>query len=109
MKAIEYLQDELTELLNTNQDDFTKPQLNRIKKRIQFVRTCVMYLESNPSEDFLNKEASRLKARIGLIADSFKDYSRPAGVRGSIRKYYDKEMGVPLLNIQLRTIKFILN
>lgn len=83
----------------------TKAQLSRIKNRIAFLRIVENYLEDAPDELYLGREIARIENRINLIINSFdatqyKDPTEP-------RKLYEKEMGIPHLRLQLKTLRFI--
>jgi hypothetical protein len=83
----------------------TKNKLARNKNRIEFLRIVEKYLEDAPDELYLGREIARLENRITKIVDSFdpteyKDPTEP-------RKEYEKEMGIPHLRLQLRTLRFI--
>lgn len=86
-------------------------EMNRILNRVSLLKTCVMYLESNPQEEFIKCEIERVKDRIDKISDGFyhpnkdnmalKDF-------GKLKKDFEKLYNVPKLKVQLSTLKFIL-
>lgn len=83
----------------------SKSKLSRNKNRIEFLRIVEKYLEEAPDELYLGREINRIENRINAIIDSFdpsqfKDPTEP-------RKLYEKEMGIPHLRLQLRTLRFI--
>lgn len=83
----------------------TKIKLARNKKRIEFLKLVESYLIGCPEELYLGREIARIENRINKIIDGFdpalyKDPTQP-------RKDYEKEMGIPHLRIQLRTLRFI--
>jgi hypothetical protein len=83
----------------------TKHKLARNKNRIEFLRLVEKYLEEAVDELYLGREIARIENRINKIVESFdptqyKDPTEP-------RKAYEKEMGIPHLRLQLRTLRFI--
>lgn len=85
----------------------TPAQLSRKKNRILFLRLVERYLETAPDELYLGRDIARLENRITALIDSFdptqyKDPKEP-------KKKYEKEMGIPELRVQLRTLRFIKN
>lgn len=102
------IKQEIQNLLDSDKEMLTKAQISKIKNRLQFLRTCEAYLKTDPDEKFLKKERERLMDMIEKISIGFKSYNVPAKFKGSsIRKYYEKECGVPLLKLQVNTIKFL--
>lgn len=83
----------------------TKNKLARNKNRIEFLRVVEKYLEDAPDELYLGREIARIENRITLISNSFDDtqYKDPT----EARKTYEKEMGIPHLRLQLRTLRVI--
>src|SRR6476469_6053494 len=71
MITIKEIRKELSELMATNESDHTNSKLIRIKKRIQFLKTCEHYLESNPTKEFIQQEYTRLEKIIKSISEKF--------------------------------------
>lgn len=108
MNKIGIIQKEIRELLATDTDGFKNAQLTKIKKRLQFLKTCEHYLQSDPPPKFIKAEISRLQKRLDLFNKNFAGWSPDKPVANP-KSAYSKEMGLPLLIIQLRTLKFILD
>lgn len=83
----------------------TKNKLARNKNRIEFLRMVEKYLEDAPDELYLGREIARIENRINRIMDAF----NPLQFRNATEplKEYEKEMGIPHLRLQLRTLRFI--
>lgn len=112
MRSIKSVEKEIREIERENFSKQKKSYKSKQLKRLSFLRTCNMYLESNPSVDFINQEIKRISSRIELLEKGFdvwKELPRKKVVsdRGLIT-FYRKEMGIPNLKIQLSTLKFIL-
>lgn len=83
----------------------TKNKLARNKKRIEFLRIVEKYLEDAPDELYIGREIGRIENRINVIIEAF-DESKYKDPREA-KKEYEKEMGIPHLRLQLRTLRFI--
>ena len=83
----------------------TKNKLSRNKNRVEFLRVVEKYLEEAPDELYLGREIARIENRINRIIDSFDpdQYKDPR----EAKKEYEKEMEVPHLRLQLKTLRFI--
>lgn len=83
----------------------TKNKLARNKNRIEFLRIVEKYLEDAPDELYLGREIARIENRINKITEAFDDsfYKDPR----EAMKEYEKEMGIPRLRLQLKTLRFI--
>lgn len=85
--------------------------VNRMKRRRDFLRVCVHYLESNPSEDFIKKEETRLENRINMYMKEYQPLDETKSSKKECtahRVEYQKEMGIPKLRIQLKTLYYLL-
>lgn len=92
-------------------EDIKTAQVNRIKKRILFLKHVAIYLESSPTEAFIRSESDRIQKRINLISA---DYPRWITSKFFIKekeklKEYLKENEVPKLKMQLSALFFIQN
>lgn len=83
----------------------TKSKLARNKNRIEFLRLVEKYLEESPDELYLSRDIARIENRINLIINGFdsSQYKDPT----EAQKKYEKDMGIPHLRLQLRTLRFI--
>lgn len=115
MKTIQTLKSEMEEVMSEMKHEKevdTKESINRYKKlnkRLCHLKICLLYIESDPSIDFVKKEKDRVTNRINLFMDK---YVTPEGWGSSMKskhkRDYEKEMGIPKLRKQLSTLHFIL-
>lgn len=82
-------------------------QLSRKKNKIEFLKIIKIYLESGPTLEYINLEIDRLENKITLLSNSF-DRSQYKDPKEAFKKY-EKDMGIPRLRVQLRTLRFIKN
>lgn len=81
-----------------------KRQLKVLQTKASQLKTVILYLETNPHAEFLQKEVTRLTGRKNAIMQY-----RP--VTHSLRsiKKWEKEQGIENINKQLKALKFILS
>jgi hypothetical protein len=82
------------------------------KKRVDFLRVCMYYVQSNPKQEFLESEKDRLNNRINMFMQNYEplDAERFSKKQCTAhKKKFEKEMDIPKLKQQLLTINFILN
>jgi hypothetical protein len=80
---------------------------NRMKKRILFLTLVQNYLESSPNELYLGREISRIENRINKIIDSFAYNPDLEDSEKKQKRAFEKEMGIPHLRVQMRTLRYI--
>jgi hypothetical protein len=80
-------------------------QISRRKNRIEYLNIVKAYLETDPSLDYINHEINRIENRVALLSNSF-DRSQYKDPKEAFKKY-EKEMGIPLLRQQVRTLRYI--
>lgn len=112
MKKLKTVTNELKELIR-EASAAKDPKIKRkLKLKIPFLRMCAMYIESNPTNEFVEGEILRINNRIELISDGFEYWAslpREESLSGSkLLTFYYKEMGVPKLRRQLQALRFLL-
>ena len=116
MKTIKKLQSEMdsvkSEIENYQKID-TPENIRRVKKcrtRFSHLKWCKQYIESNPTQAFLEKERDRLSNRINKFLEN---YIEPVMANKSEatkeKKAFEKDMGIPKIRKQLTAINFLLN
>ncbi len=91
--------------------DMRKSEKTKLKKRVGLLRKCILYLETNPTDDFLKKEIDRLENRISLIM-ALCPLGEPKAVAGSVIKKmkieYEKNHDIPKFREQVRVMRFLI-
>lgn len=115
MKTIEDVKvdiNEVNELLKSK-DEIKKSKLNKLKDRLKFYRDMILYLETNPNSEYLLKELDRLTIKKQTIDSQFDFWfknSKPYGLSlGKSKSLYKKEMGVQNLDLQIKTLTYLLS
>jgi hypothetical protein len=81
-------------------------------KEIEFYKTCILYLESNPSEDFLNKQLSSVGSRITSIDREFdvaKSFAKNKEHFLKTKTKFYKDRDIDKLKTQINYLNFILD
>lgn len=86
--------------------------INRAKKRIEFLRDCVLYLEKEPREEYLKKQNEQLSELITKIESGFWDWYKrqlPDGRDESQwRTSYYSLMDIKKHKRHLATVRYLL-
>lgn len=113
-KEVSGLIDELNSQPKTTDLKVKRQQLKFKKateKRIKYLNTIKLYLETNPNSEFVKSEVYRLKTALSVYETRFSQSIIPSERTQSVklrRKQYEKENGVPKLKTQLKNLQFIL-
>lgn len=112
MKTIADIQREIADIKHEIENtEMKKAAETKLRKRIAYLRTCVLYLETNPSPSFLKDEIEKLETKISLrmINFSIADADiKPKTVLSKIKKEYEKQFDIPKLRDQIKTIRYLL-
>lgn len=115
MITVKQIQDRVSQINDdiVNRHEVDKAFLRNAKIEKSFLHQLLLYVETNPSEDFLNKEKERLNKIITSLENGFDFWSKhnkPTDVDAKkLRSYYNKEMGITKFKNQLKAVNTILN
>lgn len=85
-------------------------EYGQLEDKYAYLQTCIFYLQSNPSEDFLNKEKQRIENILSLIEDGFKKWEEQETDKDkATRGRYNRLMSRTAYVRQLEFINFILS
>lgn len=81
MKTVADVKSKIDDILNKCNDikkskDYNRVDAKKVKtllKGIDLMRSCILYLETNPSEVFIASERDRISKKIILISNGFPD------------------------------------
>lgn len=100
---------------NNSVKDYQK-QIERIRskanKRVEFYNRCMLYIETLPSDEFIDKQINQVKKSISAIDREFEYHlglckNEDAFIRNKASFYKDR--GIHKLNEQLEYLTFISN
>lgn len=97
-----------------NYSGLKRGQISKMLSRIKMCNLAIQYLKSEPTETFVTMELNRLSGRKDKIMNEYDVWSktpRPQQFKNEKEKlkFYQKELGIPKINIQIKTLRFILN
>lgn len=114
MKTIIEIKSEIEQILTVHFDQrkFKKKELDTAKKRLKLLNSTLMYLETNPSTDFVLSESERLKGVIDRINNNSNFANWKQATPGAYKlknpiSAYRTEMNLKMLKDQLKTLEFI--
>ena len=112
MKTIADIQREIADIKHEIENtEMKKAAETKLRKRIAYLRTCVLYLETNPSPSFLKAEIEKVENKISLRMVGF-SLDGSLGMTKSfvlkLKKAYEKQYDVPKLREQVKTMRFLL-
>jgi len=99
--------------IRENLKEMTGREFNRNKNKIEKLKHIKLYLENNPSEDFILNEKSRLEILIEKKERQFNYWKKEVAPRNVDPKKYksifNKEVGISDANKFLETINYLIN
>jgi hypothetical protein len=115
MKKIEDIQVELRNIkYKIEETELNPAKEKRLRKRIPFLKHCIMYLESNPDTNFVKSEITKVEEMINrrmnlFVLDNYESAGVDKKTVNKLKKEHEKKYDVPKLREQVRTLRFILN
>jgi len=114
MKTLEYLSDALVEIRRQKlRNEITQ---STFKKQVTILSFCKLYVETNPSEEFVKSEIKRLKKLIKSIEDKFPEWKEGLDGRDYIllnpkknpKTYWGSINQLPAKRKQVKQLEFLL-
>lgn len=124
MKNIPFIKSEITKI--QSESKFLKvhilkeeKQLSKNRKMILFLNKCILYLETNPREEFVVSMHDESERKVGIYSRRLSDWksAAPKHILDHIKnpdKYYydsiapDEKNEIKKTKAQLRTLKYLL-
>lgn len=88
--------------------ELTKMQVNARKKRLSFLKLMRRYLETGPTEAFVQKEADRLEALLNALDQRYIDIPDKPKDEREFMKDFKKEYGYKEIKDKIKALKYIL-
>ena len=85
---------------------------NDLTKRLDFLKTILLYLNTNPSEELINKEIAKLNKKLEILELRYTTWiSENPEARGlkNPRPAFDTAFEIPRIKNQLKTLNYILS
>lgn len=112
MKSIESINAEKQELLKELEGEERARIVSKIKEKLDLLKVCVMYLRTDPKEDYLISEEKRISTMIQTRIEMFDEKKYDKLVKSEvskIRNAFYKGWDIPHLKTQLKTIQYLLS
>lgn len=112
MKTEKYLKDHIEKIAHECFHEREENAIKVLKDRMAFAKNCLLYIQTNPSEEFLAKEIDRISNRVNMLMKSYVALNETKNSVGDCLKHkkdYEKEMGIPHLRKRLSTLNFLNN
>lgn len=112
MRTIKEMKQEIEEIKHRiGHEEMKKAIEGRLRKRIQFLNTCILYMETNPDQEFVSAQIKMVEGKInrrmeGFNEDDYKEWAKKDVAK--VRKAYEKEYDIPKLRSQVSAMRFIL-
>lgn len=86
-------------------------KIKKQNQRIKELKQLILYLESNPSPEFLQCQKDDLNKKIKAVEERFQEWMKwnSSKVKGpNPRKYYEKHFEIPEMKNKVKTIDYLL-
>jgi len=112
MKTLESIKNELAMLRKEAEGQLSKRESKALEKRIKGLYACQLYLETMPTQEFIEKQKTDVSKKIKSISAGFDKWlsSNPSesdNIKNPKSKY-NTLMGLKNMKAQLVTINFLL-
>jgi hypothetical protein len=110
MKTVKNIKSEIADLTSKKVDRYTT-EYNRTVAQLAFLNACLYYLQTNPSEEFVKREAERLENYISSKMELFKApdaETTPKPVITKLKKAHEDFYELSKYRLQLKTLRFLL-
>lgn len=113
MKTIKEMKVEIADIIHRIKNEVMKKGIeSRLRKRIQFLHTCILYIETNPDKEYIAAQIKMVETKIelrmrGFDESQFKDWSKRDFSK--MKKIYEKEYDIPKLKTQVSAMKFLIS
>ncbi len=109
MKTAREVEKEIDDLIVSGKSSDEKER-KKITERVKWLMPILMYLEANPSEQFVDIELRKAENKMKAINSRFVPPDNVTGkVVGELRATFNKEYGVLAIKKHIKNLKFILN
>jgi len=112
MRTIKQVEEEVKEIEHRlKTEELKKSVSTKLRKKIQYLRHCIMYIETSPSPAYMKEEIKKVETKIGLRMAQFVlegVEAMPKSVVSKLKREHEKKYEVPKLREQIKTLRYIL-
>lgn len=111
MKTLEYVQQELQDAIKLGETELSKKEAKLCEKRVKHLYSCQLYLETNPTEEFVQKQFEDVKRKIKIINSGFQQWlqNNRKEADANPKSKYHTLMGLKNYKAQLNTLDYLLS
>lgn len=96
-------------LFDAPQKDLKKREASKRIATLEFLQMCRNYLETNPTEAYLQNQVTSLRTRIANLSQITVPVTfYPDNFTGDKAAYFNKKMGIVEMREQIKSLEFIL-
>lgn len=107
MKTKEQVKREIDRLMAIGNKATDAVEKNRIRKRLQFLRSIAIYMEHSPSITFVESQLELCHKKMEVIHREF-EHRYPSYCDAKAKREFMKGKGLPELKKQVEALKYIL-
>jgi hypothetical protein len=107
MKTRQQVADEISWLMETGSKSRSDKLKSSIRKRLQFLRPIAMYMETDPTEESVQRQLSECVKKIDVIQREF-DHTYPSYCDTRTKSDFMKGKGLPELKKQVKVLQYLL-
>lgn len=107
MKNKEIIKRQIDEIINSKQPFFKDSEHKKTEKNYNFLKSCLLYLESNPNELFLKNNLEDINKKINKILDNFSFWYNSDNRHKALKnpkQAYNTETGLKQLEAQKKPL-----
>ncbi len=90
----------------------TNSELKKLRKENQFIKSMILYLESNPSEEYLKNELSRLSLIVKSKLEQFEYWKQNICAKNieekKMKTVFKQELGLTDIEKRIKTLKYLI-
>jgi hypothetical protein len=111
MKKIIEIKSEISDIKHKIEGGVLPSEEKRLRKKIPFFKKCILYLETEPDENFCKNEVDRVCKMINKRMELFKPINEEKLAKKDLakaKKDHEKEWDIPKMRMQLKTLNYLL-
>lgn len=124
MKTLEFVKSEINRLVSSHGNGLSLNEIppepekekkrlerkrNKDRKELEFLNGVKIYLESNPSKEFVSEEEARVKARIESVKRQWLEINKDGKLSTDAMNDFYEERNTKKLKKQFRMLNYILS
>lgn len=114
MKTLESVKSEIESLQKEAATEGMLPRfIKKIEKKVKLLYQCQLYLETNPTKEFIEKQKADTSKKIKVINDGYKDWlnnnAKEADGCKNPKSKYQTYMGLKNIKAQYLTLSYLLS